>query len=156
MAEPRKPQPEADVIVVLGSKLSPTGRPTPSLKRRIAQAVRLFHQGRAENLLLSGGVHDHPTPEAEVMAYIARAAGVGAENIVIQALALNARENAPFTAARTKQSAWPRPSTRHPPGFPSPASHSRLRTSSPQGNPPLSRTSGATKRARWSCGTDWP
>ena len=78
MAEPRKRQPEADVIVVLGSKLSPDGGPTPSLKRRVAQAVRLFSKGRAENLLLSGGVHDHPTPEAEVMAAMARDAGIGA------------------------------------------------------------------------------
>ena len=78
MAEPRKRQPEADVIVVLGSKLSPDGGPTPSLKRRVAQAVRLFSEGRAENILLSGGVHDHPTPEAEVMAAMARDAGIGA------------------------------------------------------------------------------
>ena len=76
MAEPRKRQPEADVIVVLGSKLSPDGGPTPSLKRRVAQAVRLFSEGRAENILLSGGVHDHPTPEAEVMAAMARDAGM--------------------------------------------------------------------------------
>ena len=108
MAEPRKPQPEADVIVVLGSKLSPNGRPTPSLKRRIAQAVRLFHQGRAENLLLSGGVHDHPTPEAEVMADMVRDAGVGAENIVIEARSLNTLENAAFTAAEMEKRGWRR------------------------------------------------
>ncbi len=108
MAEPRKPQPEADVIVVLGSKLSPAGRPTPSLKRRIAQAVRLFHQGRAENLLLSGGVHNHPTPEAEVMAAMARDAGVGAENIVIEARSLNTLENAAFTVAEMEKRGWRR------------------------------------------------
>lgn len=108
MAEPRKPQPEADVIVVLGSKLSPDGRPTPSLKRRIAQAVRLFREGRAENLLLSGGVHDHPTPEAEVMAAMARDAGVGAKNIVIEARAVNTLENAAFTAAEMEKRGWRR------------------------------------------------
>jgi hypothetical protein len=108
MAEPRKPQPEADVIVVLGSKLSPDGRPTPSLKRRIAQAVRLFREGRAENLLLSGGVHDHPMPEAEVMAGMARDAGIGAESIVIEARAVNTLENAAFTAEEMEKRGWRR------------------------------------------------
>ena len=108
MAEPRKRQPEADVIVVLGSKLSPDGGPTPSLKRRVAQAVRLFSKGRAENLLLSGGVHDHPTPEAEVMAAMARDAGIGAENIVIEARSLNTLENAALSAAEMEKRGWRR------------------------------------------------
>ena len=108
MAEPRKRQPEADVIVVLGSKLSLDGGPTPSLKRRVAQAVRLFSKGRAENLLLSGGVHDHPTPEAEVMAAMARDAGIGAENIVIEARSLNTLENAALSAAEMEKRGWRR------------------------------------------------
>ena len=108
MAEPCKRQPEADVIVVLGSKLSPDGGSTPSLKRRVAQAVRLFSEGRAENLLLSGGVHDHPTPEAEVMAAMARDAGIGAENIVIEARSLNTLENAALSAAEMEKRGWRR------------------------------------------------
>jgi uncharacterized SAM-binding protein YcdF (DUF218 family) len=61
--------PKADAIVVLGCA------PSARLRRRVERGARLYHQGAAPVLLLSGG-GSGPEPEAEIMRRIALATGV--------------------------------------------------------------------------------
>jgi uncharacterized SAM-binding protein YcdF (DUF218 family) len=61
--------PQADAIVVLGCAQS------LRLRRRVERGVRLYHQGVAPVLLLSGG-GSGPEPEAAIMRRIALAGGV--------------------------------------------------------------------------------
>jgi uncharacterized SAM-binding protein YcdF (DUF218 family) len=69
--------PKADAIVVLGCKSS------ARLRRRVECGVRLYREGVAPVLLLSGG-GSGPEPEAEIMLRIALAHGVPQAAVLIE------------------------------------------------------------------------
>ncbi len=87
---PRAPQ--ADAIVVLGCP------PSARLRRRIECAVRLYREGAAPLLLLSGGGHG-PKPEAEIMRLMALARGVRQAALLIEPHSRDTLGNARETAA---------------------------------------------------------
>jgi uncharacterized SAM-binding protein YcdF (DUF218 family) len=94
--------PKADAIVVLGCPGSARRR------RRIDHGVRLYHQGVAPLLLLSGG-GSGPEPEAEIMRRIALTHGVPPAALLIEAHSRdtlgNARETARLLRAHGLRSA---------------------------------------------------
>jgi uncharacterized SAM-binding protein YcdF (DUF218 family) len=69
--------PKADAIVVLGCT------PSARLRRRIERGVRLYEEGAAPVLLLSGG-GSGPVPEAEIMRRIVLARGVAETALLIE------------------------------------------------------------------------
>jgi len=83
----------ADAIVVLGCRLKPDGSPSGSLRRRVALGVRLYQEGAAPILLLSGG-GTGPCPEAAAMQDLALAAGVPESALLVEAESRNTSENA--------------------------------------------------------------
>jgi uncharacterized SAM-binding protein YcdF (DUF218 family) len=89
--------PQAEAIVVLGC------RGAAALRRRVALGVRLWQDGAAPVLLLSGG-GDGPEPEAELMRREALAAGVPESALLVEARSRdtlgNARECARLLGAR--------------------------------------------------------
>ncbi len=95
-----------DVIVVLGAAQMPDGAPGPVIERRMAEAVRLWHEGRAPNLLVSGGATRLPTPEAETMAALAREHGVPADAIHLEARSTRTLENAVFAIEVMRRNGW--------------------------------------------------
>lgn len=97
-----------DVIVVLGAKQAPDGTPGPAIERRMAEAIRLWREGLAPNLILSGGATLVQTPEAESMAAVARAAGVPDEALHLEARSTRTLENAVFTVEILRQRGWRR------------------------------------------------
>jgi len=84
----------ADVIVVLGASVLPNGEPSRALKRRVLAGVKAFNEGRGSYLIVSGGPLKHATPEAVVMANIARENGIGDEVLLVEPEARNTFENA--------------------------------------------------------------
>jgi uncharacterized SAM-binding protein YcdF (DUF218 family) len=86
------------VIVVLGAKVLPDGRPSGAMERRMQVALSLYRAGVAPLLLLSGG-GGHAVPEADVMRGLAVAAGVPESALLIEPLSRNTQENATHTAA---------------------------------------------------------
>jgi uncharacterized SAM-binding protein YcdF (DUF218 family) len=70
----------------------PDGSPTSQLRRRVALAVALYETGAAPLLVLSGG--GAPVSEAQVMAGLARAAGVPGAALLCEAGSRNTAENA--------------------------------------------------------------
>jgi uncharacterized SAM-binding protein YcdF (DUF218 family) len=82
---------EADAIVVLGC------RGTAALKRRLGIGIRLFEEGAAPLLVLSGG-GSGPVPEAELMRRAAIADGVPPTAVLIDTISRNTIENARETA----------------------------------------------------------
>ncbi len=91
-----------DVIVILGA-----GR-GPALRRRVAHGARLFHAGRAEHLIVTGGGLDTPPTEAEVMRALALEHGVPAERIIVEDKATRTLENAVHTACIMADRGWVR------------------------------------------------
>jgi len=99
--------PEAAVIVVLGGGLDP-GPPEwlyPNLNSaadRYWHAARLYHAGRAPQLLVSGGRMpwmDGVRSEAEMIRGFLHDLGVPAEAIVLESRSASTRENALYSAA---------------------------------------------------------
>ena len=82
---------EADGIVVLGC------RGPAALRRRLEIGIRLFDQGAAPLLVLSGG-GSGPTPEAELMRRAAIAHGVPPTALLIDPVSRDTFENARETA----------------------------------------------------------
>jgi uncharacterized SAM-binding protein YcdF (DUF218 family) len=80
------------VIVVLGAKVLPDGRPSGAMERRMQVALALYRAGVAPVLLLSGG--GQPIPEAEVMRRMALAAGVPESALMLEPMSRNTLENA--------------------------------------------------------------
>jgi uncharacterized SAM-binding protein YcdF (DUF218 family) len=83
--------PKADAIVVLGCKSS------ARLRRRVECGVRLYREGVARVLLLSGGGNG-PEPEAELMLRVALAHRVPQAALLIEAHSRDTVDNARETA----------------------------------------------------------
>ena len=97
------PMPTADAIVVLGGATRPATPPRPWIDvlesgDRILYGARLYNQGQAPKLILSGGrVHwrgSSDGSEAEDMKEIAIAMNVPAADILLENTSLNTRQNA--------------------------------------------------------------
>ncbi|HJL15348.1 MAG TPA: YdcF family protein [Sandaracinaceae bacterium LLY-WYZ-13_1] len=88
------PDERFDAIVVLGCKVVRGGRPSTSLARRAGHAARLWHEGRAPTLVLTGGVGHHPPSEAAVAARVARALDVPEDALVLEERSTSTEENA--------------------------------------------------------------
>lgn len=71
-------------MVVLGAAVWPGGRPSPSLRRRLATGARLWRDGQAPLLIVSGGLGRHGPSEAAVMRDLARKLGVPDGRIVTE------------------------------------------------------------------------
>jgi uncharacterized SAM-binding protein YcdF (DUF218 family) len=80
---------EADWIVVFGARCYADGRPTQTLAERVKTACRLYREGHAPRLFLSGGPGDGSTHEAEAMRALAVEEGVPGGQIVLDLEGLN-------------------------------------------------------------------
>ncbi|MDA5093606.1 YdcF family protein [Aliiroseovarius sp. KMU-50] len=81
------------VALVLGAALRPDGLPSPALMRRARHAAELWHQGKAEQIIASGGMEQSGRSEAEAMQEVLIAEGVPESNIICEKLARNTWEN---------------------------------------------------------------
>ncbi len=101
---PKEQIPAAEAIVVLGGGTNPAEYPRPSVEingagDRVLYAAQLFHMGKADHLLLSGGRIDwssSSTTPAEEMATILEMLGVPSESMWLETESRNTSENAQF------------------------------------------------------------
>ncbi len=75
-----------DAVIVLGGGIDGDGVPGYSNRRRVALAVTLLRDGRANALILTGGVDPRwpETPAAQLMADYARSLGAPADALIIE------------------------------------------------------------------------
>lgn len=97
-----------DAIVVLGAALRQGGSASPTLVARVRHAAALLHAGAAEWLIVTGGARAGGPAEADVMAALARAAGVPEERVLVEDRAQNTFENARYSAAMMRARGWSR------------------------------------------------
>lgn len=100
--------PRHDVIVALGARVLPDGRPGGALSRRIAHAASLYCDGRADWLVVCGGIGEHPPAEAEVMRAYARELGVPEARILLEDRSADTFENAVNAAQILRARGWRR------------------------------------------------
>jgi vancomycin permeability regulator SanA len=93
------------LAVVLGAQVHPDGTPSPTLAARVRAAVRLYKEGQAAGLLMSGarGVEE-PSNETAVMRALAIAQGVPASAISVDPAGFNTdasvRDTVPMVGRR--------------------------------------------------------
>lgn len=73
-----------DVIIVMGAAVWQGGQPSPTLRRRVSHAVNLMKKGKADFLLVTGGVGKYPPAEAIVMKNLSIAEGIPPKKIIIE------------------------------------------------------------------------
>jgi uncharacterized SAM-binding protein YcdF (DUF218 family) len=98
----------ADVIVVLGARVWPSGRPSGALARRTFHAVKLYQEGLAAAMVFSGGLGTHPPTEAQAAARLAMDQGVPPEAIVLEDKGHSTEESAFFVSEIMRARGWQR------------------------------------------------
>ncbi len=110
-----RPDVTYDAVIVLGGGLDPaaterSGRPEyNAAPERILRGFELLREGRARQVLISGGSLD-PRPEAvveaEVLSKQLQAWGIPAERIVTEGKSRNTRENAVASERLIREHGW--------------------------------------------------
>ncbi len=96
----------ADVIVVLGARVWPSGQPSDALTRRTLHAVKLYKEGLAAAIICSGGLGTHPPTEAQAAARLAMDQGVPPEAIVLEEEGHSTEESAFFVSEIMHARGW--------------------------------------------------
>ncbi len=92
-----------DVLVLLGGMVTPSGATPEQVSwgdniDRLTISFELLRSGRARNVIVTGGVFREGMPtEAEYLARQLEAWGIEKERIIVEAKALNTRENATYS-----------------------------------------------------------
>lgn len=87
-------EPSPSVAVVLGSQVLPGGRASRTLEARTLRAASLYACGKVEEIIVTGGVGEHPPSEAEVMARILRERDVPERAVILEGEALSTWDSA--------------------------------------------------------------
>jgi uncharacterized SAM-binding protein YcdF (DUF218 family)/lysophospholipase L1-like esterase len=88
----------ADAIVVLGAGVIGPCIPNDNGVRRVLHGARLWREGRARTLLITGGTADTACPVAVAMARLATEIGIPESDLVIESVSLSTHENAQRSA----------------------------------------------------------
>lgn len=90
----------AEVIVVLGARVSPDGRLSPALYRRVTHAFALWQKGLAPKILCTGGNSPDEGTQIEAVLACARlqALGVPASALLLEKRATSTAESAVYCA----------------------------------------------------------
>lgn len=84
----------ADVAVVLGNKVLPSGVPSRPLRARLDRALALYRQQLVPKIIVSGGVGREGFDEAAVMRNYLVAGGVPAEAVIVDSDGYDTRRTA--------------------------------------------------------------
>ena len=97
-----------DVVVVLGASLGAGGKPSVTVRRRMARGVEVFRASGAAAMVVTGGPSRGGVSEAEAMRDLALVAGIAADRIVIEPTARSTFENASRSARIMAERGWSR------------------------------------------------
>jgi uncharacterized SAM-binding protein YcdF (DUF218 family) len=84
-------------VLVLGYPSRADGSPDPTQRVRVAAGVGAWRRNHCERIVISGGAAHNASVEAEVMAQLAREAGVPAAQIATEDRAQNTWQNVEFS-----------------------------------------------------------
>lgn len=87
---------KADAVVVLGASVWGRYRPSPLLKGRLDAAIKLFREGLARKIVVTGGTKRFGTTESEVEASYLRGNGVSSSHIIRDDRSLSTPEQVDF------------------------------------------------------------
>ncbi|WP_226003172.1 YdcF family protein [Paenibacillus sp. BJ-4] len=101
------PLQQAQIGIVLGASMW-GAEPSPGLKERLEEALRLYRNGTVKRLIVSGGLDkpDFPYTEAEGMQRYLVDRGVPAKHIVLESHATSTYENLLYSQRIMKEHGW--------------------------------------------------
>lgn len=92
---------QVQYLIVLGSGIRADGQLTATLRRRVQRAAKIYHGGKTQYLVVSGGQgSDEPISEAQAMASALLKLNVPHSAILLEAHATSTRENLQFSLAQ--------------------------------------------------------
>lgn len=89
----------ADAIVLLGCRITPSGRPAGAAARRVSAAAHAFHAGVAPVVIASGGRRWGSVVEARALHQALLRAGVPEHALLDELCSFSTCDNAVFSAA---------------------------------------------------------
>jgi uncharacterized SAM-binding protein YcdF (DUF218 family) len=92
------PKEKGDAIVVMGARVVPGGRPSKALRARAERAAKLFHEGVAPLVLVSGGRVDMPKSEAQAGCDVLVQQQVPPQACLLEEESRSTEQNAAFSA----------------------------------------------------------
>lgn len=93
-AQPKNP----DVVIILGCKVQPDGKPSLMLRKRVNAAYEYLFENEDVSCIVSGGKgSDEPISEAEAMKNLLVEMGIDEKRIIIENLSENTRQNIEFS-----------------------------------------------------------
>jgi uncharacterized SAM-binding protein YcdF (DUF218 family) len=95
-----------DAIIVLGAPANPDGSPGPEQRERVLEGAREYKMARAPHIIMTGGAAHNRYVESEVMADVARAAGVPSSAIFEDTKSKNTIQNAFYAVQIMRAHAW--------------------------------------------------
>jgi uncharacterized SAM-binding protein YcdF (DUF218 family) len=99
---------DADAIVVLGAAVRADGSPSQALEDRILTGCRLYHEGRAPLLVMSGGPGAGGHREVDTMRRVAQEQGVPDAAILLDPDGVNTKATAVNVVALARARGWGR------------------------------------------------
>ncbi len=96
----------SDVAIVLGSKVYPSGRASPSLRARLDRALDVYRTGRVRAVIVSGGTGVEGFDEAQVMKAYLMARGVPDQAILQDSAGVTTRATARNSAVLMRRHGW--------------------------------------------------
>jgi vancomycin permeability regulator SanA len=96
----------ADVAVVLGNTVEPSGKPSARLQARLDKTIELYRRGLFKDTIVSGGVGKEGFDEAKVMQQYLVERGLPSERIQIDSQGNNTYLTAKYTAHVMSERRW--------------------------------------------------
>lgn len=96
----------ADVAVVLGTTVHPSGRVSPWLEARLQRGLQLYQQKQVRNIMVSGGVGVEQQDEAQVMRQYLIQHGVPDQAIWVDSHGSNTGLSAKHTLQLMDKNGW--------------------------------------------------
>ncbi len=97
---------KADVALVLGAKVTPTGKPSLSLKARLDRTVGLYRDGWFPRIMVSGGLGKEGFDEAVVMQDYLLSQRIPAANIILDSQGWTTQASAQNIASTLTARGW--------------------------------------------------
>lgn len=98
----------SDAVVVLGCKVMQGGHPSPELRARTQQGIRVWKETHSRFLVVSGGLGDNAPAEATVMRQLAEKQGVPPDAIIDDPYAYRTADSAVMCARIAHRLGWHR------------------------------------------------
>jgi uncharacterized SAM-binding protein YcdF (DUF218 family) len=97
-----RPETPADTVIILGARSQWGDKINPCLAARVDEGTRVLNAGKAQFVIVTGGIDEYGGTEAETMARLLAAKGIPRSKIILEPQATSTYENLVYSKALMK------------------------------------------------------